>query len=83
LQIFKNANAEPLLGFILQTPKHKSCLSDNSPTLKSIGRVIEQRSSPRLKEKGKASKSKSVLKMAQELVAKNVVFLKKGNNLIT
>jgi hypothetical protein len=45
--------------------------------------VIEQRSSPRLKEKGKASKSKSVLKMAQELVAKNVVFLKKGNNLIT
>jgi hypothetical protein len=45
--------------------------------------VIEQRSSPRLKEKGNASKSKSVLKMAQELVDKNVEFSKKGNNLIT
>jgi hypothetical protein len=65
--MFKEASTEPLASFVLQTPKHKTILhEDHVPKSSSLG--TGTRCSPRLK--GKMPKGKSIIKMAQEMVAK-------------
>jgi hypothetical protein len=65
--LFKEANTEPLAACILPTPKHKTKQTDKqAPTL--VSNQAEHRKSPKLQNKG--SKSKTMIKMAQELVEK-------------
>jgi hypothetical protein len=66
LQLFKEANSDPLSSCILQTPKNKT---KQNQQLKSDKANVQpnQRKSLRLQEKGTKNKS---IKMAQKLVAK-------------
>jgi hypothetical protein len=69
LQMFRQANSEPLSSFILQIPKHKKAADE--PQLKQPPNNLKQkkqRKSPRLQEQ--RPKGKSVLKKAQELIAR-------------
>jgi hypothetical protein len=70
LQFFKQANSEPLASFILQTPKHKIKAIPNGYNEQSA-QPMKQKSlwkSPRLQQK--AFEGKSLMKKAQELIAK-------------
>jgi hypothetical protein len=72
LQMFKQANSNPLSPFIMQTPKHKS--------REDIGNQQElQRKSPR--QQAKNSAGKTMIKRAHELIAKNCGFLEEGKEL--
>jgi hypothetical protein len=61
LQLFKQANTEPLSSFILQTPKHKTTTA-TKPGSKESAQHVEQRKSPRRKKK--PNQGKPILKMA-------------------
>jgi hypothetical protein len=70
LRMFKNSTTSPLSACVLETPKHKgkvagSC-EDHTPVTTAENPM--QRKSPRFKEKN--SQGKSILKLAQDLIAK-------------
>jgi hypothetical protein len=66
LRMFKETTTSPLSSFILETPKHKG--NDIAQAFVLEGGLEMTRKSPRVS--GKASKEKSVLKLAQNLVTK-------------
>jgi hypothetical protein len=66
LRLFKQATTSPLSSFLLDTPKHKA--NSKSQTSEGDGGPDKQRKSPRLS--GKGGTGKSVLRLAQDLVAK-------------
>jgi hypothetical protein len=84
LQMFKAANTTPLSSSILQTPEHKTsihkdkqvnqdvqpCVGKASvqPSIEKASVQPNQRKSPRLQ--GKGTKNKSIIQMAQDLVAR-------------
>jgi hypothetical protein len=72
LQMFKQASTEPLSSFVLKTPIHKGNASTGTlPTTDfEPQKHKNSRKSPRLQEKGIKSKGKSVIKKAQEIVAR-------------
>jgi hypothetical protein len=76
-------NSEPLASFILQTPKHK---------IKAIPNGYNEQSAQPMKQKSlwkssrlqqKAFEGKSLMKKAQELIAKSVVSWKRSRVWIT
>jgi hypothetical protein len=77
LQLFKQSSSEPLSSFILQTPTKKINVDDHSQIGASKQR--EQRKSPR--PSAKTSKGKSIIKKAQDLIAKNCGILEEEKEL--
>jgi hypothetical protein len=78
LRLFKKATTYPLSACILETPKHKS--SSQLPTDDKEEAVFDNhRKSPRLS--GKNSKGKSVIKLAQDLVAKKCGIIQEEDTL--
>jgi hypothetical protein len=69
LHLFQQATTSPLSCSVLQTPSQKSSLLKVARK-KAIGQQDEVRRSPRINVKD--SKDKSILKLAQDLVAKKV-----------
>lgn len=73
LRLYKETTTEPLSSFVLSTPTHKIKQKDATTKQAEVAVVTEvkkhkERKSPRLQ--AKLAKGKTVVKMAQELVAR-------------
>jgi hypothetical protein len=74
LRLFKQTTSSPISSFVLQTPKYKTSSKENK-TNSDGGEVKRQRKSPRIQAQN--SKDKSIIRLAQDLVAKKVVLYRK------
>jgi hypothetical protein len=86
LQIFRQTTTQPFSSFVLETPKHKSTEATEPPIEESHAQGEHQNSSKynqiqSLRLKVKANKSKPIIKMAQEVVAKKWGILKEDKEL--
>jgi hypothetical protein len=82
LQLFRQANTEPLASCILQTPKNKDNTIQMKPKKKSITETATksiQRKSPGLQDK--EGKNKSILMKAQVLVARKYDILEEDKEM--
>jgi hypothetical protein len=68
LQIFRNANTEPLTSFGLPTPQHKNKTTFDPDEIVPIQKSKAKKGE---KKKGKNSKNMPINKIAQEVLAKN------------
>jgi hypothetical protein len=78
MRMFRQSTTTPLLECVLQTPSHKAKLSENTPAEKEKTQST-QRKSPRLKAKKKSDKS--IIKLAQDLVAKKCGILQEDEEI--
>jgi hypothetical protein len=67
MRLFKQTTTEPISEFILQTPQYKKTKT-HKQTHPTVDDELVQRKSPRLK--GKINNGKTVVKLAQDLIAK-------------
>jgi hypothetical protein len=73
LRLFRQTTTEHISSFFLPTPQHKIAL-DQEPLQESNQDLAKPRKNPRMREK--CCPGKSITKLAQDLVAKNVASYK-------
>jgi hypothetical protein len=78
LKLFRQSTSSPTSSFLLQTPKYKAKEVSDKTTPAQVSEG-DQRQSPRLK--AKKTKDKSILRLAQDLVAKKCGILQEDESL--